>query len=214
MKRAKQRPYKMSALIIRKIKTHEKKIYLTFDDGPSDLTPKVLDLLNLYNAKATFFVVGKYVDKHPKIFQRILFEKHAAYSHSIDHSYLHYFSHDKKIKSWMLSSIKDLANKTGFISKIFRPPAGIITPPLKRAAKQEEIRLILWNTRFFDSVRKLSEAKVLSYLKKANPGDIILLHDLQNSKNEAHFLLALELLLSSLKQNDYIMESLQESDLT
>ncbi|MCK4345957.1 MAG: polysaccharide deacetylase family protein, partial [Bacteroidales bacterium] len=72
--------------LIWNIPNDENKVFLTFDDGPDpEVTPWVLDLLNQYNAKATFFCLGKNVERHPDIFQRIKDEGHAVGNHSYSH---------------------------------------------------------------------------------------------------------------------------------
>lgn len=201
-------------VIIRKVKTLEKKIFLTFDDGPTEFTKKVLSLLSKHQAKATFFVVGKKVENHPGIFQQILDNQHTVYSHSIDHAYKNLFSHDQRMQEWMSNSIQDLFKKTNYPSTIFRPPAGIITPPMKRAAQKAGIKLVLWNIRFFDSIHKITESKVNRYLDLSSDGDIILLHDAQRSQNQSSFLKILEYLIISLQQKGYSLCALQEKDLS
>ena len=69
-----------------RVPTREKKIYLTFDDGPiPGVTHQVLDILNQFKAKATFFCVGENIHKHPEIYQRILAEGHATGNHTWSH---------------------------------------------------------------------------------------------------------------------------------
>ena len=203
----------MSNLIIRHIKTKEKKVFLTFDDGPVEFTEKVLDLLDKHQAKATFFVVGNKVKAQSEIFKRILKNQHSIYSHSIDHNFVNLFNHDQKMHAWLHNSLTDLSTHTGQLTKLFRPPAGIITPPMKRVAKKENVKLILWNTRFFDSVHKLKKNKIDNYIKSCKAGDILLLHDAQSPKNQRLFLESLEHLISSLKNLGFKLTSLQPSDL-
>ncbi len=189
--------------LVKKITTTEKNIYLTFDDGPCKLTIDVLNLLEKYNAKATFFVIGTKADLHPDIIEQTLNAGHSIYSHSIDHDYSNYFKSDKKISSWIDASMNHLEKLIGKKSVFFRPPAGIITPPLLRATAQKNIQIILWNTRFYDSVWALTQAKVNTYLHRASAGDIILLHDAQKNKNEKVFLTSLEYLLEQLANKNY-----------
>src|SRR5690606_36052460 len=72
--------------VIYRKKTDIRKIAITLDDGPTDFTPKVLDLLEKYNAKATFFCIGKKIEKYPDICRRIYSEKHQLGNHSYSHS--------------------------------------------------------------------------------------------------------------------------------
>lgn len=75
----------------------EKKIALTFDDGPSEFTLEVLELLKKYNAKATFFCIGKNIEKHPEIVKQIIAEGHLVGNHSYSHSKFFDFYHEDKI---------------------------------------------------------------------------------------------------------------------
>src|SRR4051812_9971856 len=69
-----------------RVSTRDKKIFLTFDDGPiPEVTPWVLSVLKKYNAKATFFCVGANIDKHPDVFQQIISEGHAIGNHTFNH---------------------------------------------------------------------------------------------------------------------------------
>lgn len=189
--------------IIKKINTPEKNIYLTFDDGPCELTIDVLNLLEQFNAKATFFVIGTKADLHTDIIAQTLKSGHAVYSHSIDHDYSNYFKSDKKVSAWIETSLNHLEKLVSKKTVFFRPPAGIITPPLLKATAQKNIQIILWNTRFYDSVLTLTESKIKKYLNRAASGDIILLHDQQKSKNETVFLKSLDYLLKELTAQNY-----------
>ena len=104
------------------IPSTEKVIYLTFDDGPTpEITPWVLDLLKDYDAKATFFCIGRNVSEYPEIYNKILSEGHSVGNHTYDH-----------VKGWKVSSKIYLENtlKASHIisSKLFRPPYGKISP--------------------------------------------------------------------------------------
>lgn len=189
--------------IVKKITSSEKNIYLTFDDGPCELTIDVLNVLEKFNAKATFFVIGTKADLHPQIIEKTLNSGHAIYSHSIDHDYSNYFKSDNTISVWIENSLNHLEKLIGKKTVFFRPPAGIITPPLLRATAQKNIQIILWNTRFYDSVWALTQAKVSKYLRRVKAGDIILLHDAQKTKNEKVFLTSLEYLLKELANKNY-----------
>ncbi|MEL6720183.1 MAG: polysaccharide deacetylase family protein, partial [Bacteroidota bacterium] len=100
----------------------EKVLYLTFDDGPiPEVTPWVLDTLQQFDAKATFFCVGDNVQKHPKIFERLLSEKHSVGNHTF-----HHLDGWKNKKDVYLSDIKKCAKSLN--SNLFRPPYGRLKP--------------------------------------------------------------------------------------
>ena len=103
------------------IKTDEKILYLTFDDGPHpEATPFVLDELKKYNAKATFFCIGKNVEQHFDIYKRVIEERHAVGNHTYNH-----------INGWKAKDeiyLDDIAKAKKIIdSSLFRPPYGRIT---------------------------------------------------------------------------------------
>src|SRR5690606_27558868 len=108
--------------------TNDKNVlYLTFDDGPvPEVTPWVLDLLKKYNAKATFFCIGKNVTANPEICRRILAEGHSVGNHTNNHlngwqtANPEYFENVRRFEDAAMSS-------AGFIPKLFRPPYGKIT---------------------------------------------------------------------------------------
>lgn len=191
--------------IVRKItgNSHESKIYLTFDDGPSDTgTSPILDLLKQHDAKATFFVIGEKAKNNLSLIKKIQNDGHGIASHSSDHSYRHYFQSTKKVKSWIKNSLAELENITSKPQKLFRPPAGILNPPLIQAAKELEISLVLWNHRFYDSIFSLKEKNVRYALKSLNPGDIILLHDHQRKINLYPFLQSLNYMITEIQKSN------------
>lgn len=183
------------------------KIALTFDDGPHpELTPKVLELLEKYNAKATFFCIGKNVKANPEVLQLIDFKKHTIGNHS--------FSHSKKIdfndkKNWLeeinstdLEIQKIISKKPEF----FRPPFGVTTPHLAKAIGETQHKVIGWNVRSFDTVSNQTSEKVVErILKKVKPGSIILLHD-----HLPGIILILEQLLPALQKRNFKFVTVDE----
>lgn len=159
-------------------KTSEKHVSITFDDGPnSGFTPKVLALLEKHNAKATFFLIGKNVEKHPEIVFQIIEEGHTIGNHSYSHSKNFGFFSSEKVALELKQTNSILKEITGKELKLFRPPFGVTNPNIKKALKKTGLFSIGWSKRSLDTTN-LSEEKILkrviSNLKK---GDIILLHD-------------------------------------
>lgn len=159
-------------------KTSENHISITFDDGPNpEFTPKVLALLKNYNAKATFFLIGKNAEKHPEIVRQIIEEGHTIGNHSYSHSKKFGFFSSEKVIAELNKTNSVLKEITGKDLKLFRPPFGVTNPNIKRALKVTGHFSIGWSKRSFDTTN-ISEEKILkritSNLKK---GDIILLHD-------------------------------------
>lgn len=158
--------------------TPEDWVAITFDDGPHpEYTPQVLSLLKNFEAKATFFLIGKNAETHPHLVQQLLAEGHAIGNHSFSHAPNFGFFDTKKVVSEMVRTNAILKKITGKNPKLFRPPYGVTNPNIKKAIKQTGHVSIGWSKRSFDTTR-LSEETILrritSDLKK---GDIILLHD-------------------------------------
>jgi len=202
---------KEPAHVIRQVtpKDTPPEFYLTFDDGPSEAgTEAVLDLLKKHQAQATFFVIGEKAKNQTSLIQRMLAENHRVASHSCDHRYYHYFQNREKIKLWIQNSLTELENLTQQPQKIFRPPAGILTPPLVQAAEELGISLILWKHRLYDSIFSIEKNAVDQVITSLNPGDIILLHDHQKQKNLNQFLSSLDYLILQVCQKHWKPSSL------
>ena len=172
-------------------KNDDKIAYLTFDDGPTiKATPKILDILKEENIKATFFVIGKYVKKHPDIVKREYEEGHYIANHGYDHNNAKLYESSESF----INEIKNTDTEIGkaidisdYCSHIFRFPNGYMSPNNK-SKKKEAAKLLSemnytyvdWNCLNNDSVRKYSKSQLLNNLKKSskNKGTlIVLMHD-------------------------------------
>ena len=131
-------------------------------------------------------------------------EGHAIFSHSIDHDYNKYFLGATEIQGWLETSLTQLKKAFGITAAIFRPPAGVLTPPLVAAASKLNLRLVLWNHRFFDTRFQWSIAKANRSLSRMKAGDIILLHDFQNPQHHQQFLITLNHYLSEIRRKNLI----------
>ena len=153
------------------IPTDEKVLYFTFDDGPiPEVTPMVLDILNDFSAKATFFCVGENVTKYPKIFDRILAEGHSVGNHT--HNHLNGWQTPKNV---YLDNIDQCAKVVQ--SKLFRPPYGKISREQAHVVKSN-YKIIMWDILCGDFDRKVTAHDCFERMKKyATPGSIIVLHD-------------------------------------
>ena len=183
----------------------EKKIALTFDDGPTPYTLEVLDLLKKYNAKATFFCIGKNIEKHPEILQRIIDEGHLVGNHSYSHSKFFDFYNADKIKEELQKTDALLEKFTSKKINFFRPPYGVTTPSIRRALKITGHKVIGWNIRSLDGGTKNQELIFNRIIKRVSPGGIVLLHD-----TGSHSVLVLEQFLQFLQQNKYEVISVEE----
>lgn len=147
------------------------KVFLTFDDGPDPvITPQVLDILKKYNVKATFFCIGKNLEKFPEVYKRIIKEGHAIGNHSFDH--LNGF---QTRTSDYLANVEKAAELIK--SDLFRPPYGRIKPrQLKLLAKSYTV--FLWSVLSGDFDLNLNaEDCTNNVLTNVKPGSIIVYHD-------------------------------------
>lgn len=179
-------------------KTNKKIIAITFDDGPTEFTPKVLDILEKHNAKATFFCIGKQIEKHPDICIRIHSEGHQIGNHSYSHSNSFGFFSAEKIKTELQKTDSLIEKITGKKNHYFRPPFGVTNPHIARAVKALNHKVIGWNIRSLDTVIE-DKNKILNRIThKIQPGSIILLHDTSEKT-----LWVLEQLLLTLQRENY-----------
>ncbi|WP_136668237.1 polysaccharide deacetylase family protein [Flavobacterium sp. H122] len=172
-----------------------KRIALTFDDGPHEMTIEVLDLLKKYNAKATFFCIGTQIEKYPEILKRILAEGHLVGNHTYTHSKsIGFFSTEKVIEE-IKKTNTILAQFTNQDNLLFRPPFGVTNPNIAKAVSVLNQKVIGWNVRSLDTVIQ-EEDKILNRIIKGTaPGAIVLMHD--TSIKTVHVLEQLLLFLHS-----------------
>ena len=176
----------------------DRKIAITFDDGPTEITPEVLDVLKKNSVKATFFCIGNQIEKHPEIFDRIIAEGHLIGNHSFTHSKnIGFFSKEKMLEEISQTDIS-IAKFLGKKPRYYRPPFGVTNPNIAKALKDTKHYVIGWNVRSLDTKIK-TEEKILKRIKsRISPGSIILLHD-----TSLKSLRVLEQLLVFLQENNY-----------
>ena len=172
------------------IPTKSKDIYLTFDDGPTpEITNWVLKTLKQFNAKATFFCIGKNIEQHPDIFQGISNDGHAIGNHTFNH-----------IKGWKTKTksyhdevvLCEETFKTQNVKseKLFRPPYGQITPKQIKNLKELGYKIVMWNVLSVDWDNSITKETCLkNVINHTTSGSIIVLHDsVKASKNMTYAL--------------------------
>jgi peptidoglycan/xylan/chitin deacetylase (PgdA/CDA1 family) len=156
----------------------EKKVYLTFDDGPTpEVTPKVLEILDRYGVKATFFCVGENVKNYPDLFEQIKQHGHTAGNHTMRHT--------KGFNTTFDDYIKDVKEADLYIkSKYFRPPYGRIKPKQLRELRKT-YKIVMWDVITRDYNPRLKPEKMVKIVKHfTRNGSIIVFHDsIKASKN-------------------------------
>jgi peptidoglycan/xylan/chitin deacetylase (PgdA/CDA1 family) len=160
--------------LVWQIPTKEKVLYLSFDDGPHPVaTPFVLDELKKYDARATFFCIGKNVEAYPQLYREILLEGHRVGNHTYDH--LNGWKVDDKR---YLENIREAARLID--SDLFRPPYGRISAfqsSLLRSAPFH-YKIIMWQVLSADFDRTLTADRCARYVTRhARPGSIVVFHD-------------------------------------
>ncbi len=148
-----------------------KKVFLSFDDGPTpDVTPWVLNCLKQYNAKATFFCLGRNVDHNPEIYRQILNEGHSVGNHT--------YSHLKGYGTRNQQYFDDIELAGNLIeSELFRPPYGrILGSQISEILKN--YRIIMWDVLSYDYNRRVSgDVIVRNVTNNVRSGSIIVFHD-------------------------------------
>lgn len=183
-----------------KVKTNDKVLYLTFDDGPHpQITPWVLQQLQVYNAKATFFCVGENVQKFPEIYAQILAGQHAVGNHTMQH-----------IKGWKVSKqayLDNIQQASSYIkSNLFRPPYGQIKWSQVKALSKH-YKVVMWSLLSRDYDQQLTISESLTAMKLASAGDIIVFHDSEKAFEQLKQLLPP--LLAYYQEQGFEMKALQ-----
>lgn len=173
----------------------KRRIALTFDDGPHGInTLKILQLLDEYNAKATFFMLGNRVDFYPNIAKEISKRGHELGNHTWDHKDLTTLSKEEIHKEIQMTS-DAIQKATEKEPTVFRPPYGIINDQVDNTIS---LPTVLWTVDTKDW-KTHNAKKILSEVKRnVKDGSIILMHDIHNSTVEA-----VDLVLQYLKEQDY-----------
>lgn len=149
----------------------DKVIYLTFDDGPiPDVTPEILGILSQHRVKATFFMVGDNVKKHPDVFQQVIDQEHAVGNHTFHH-----------LNGWVTTTgsyIEDVARCADLVkSNLFRPPYGRFTP-VQYWMLKKDYHFILWSVLSYDFHRNTSPEQCLeNVIQYTKPGSVVVFHD-------------------------------------
>lgn len=161
-----------------RIRTNNREVVLTFDDGPDPLTtPSVLDTLRLHDVKAAFFCIGKQVQAHPELARRIHDEGHLVGNHSFRHRWWTNFLFGRGLESEFKDAQTAIEDAVGLRPVYCRSPMGLTNPHYGSMLRQLGLRLVGWDVRAFDRRGPTVEAVVERVASRARPGSIIVLHD-------------------------------------
>ncbi len=180
------------------------RVALTFDDGPDpQVTPSILDALASFGARATFFVIGRHLERHREIGVRALQAGHELGNHSWMHSYFQNFYRTDQQRSDVERSTRLIQELSGSTAEpLYRPPVGLKSPPLARVAHARKLIMVAWSLHSRDTLTRDPEATAARVLSRIIPGDIVLMHDghERDGKHRSLAAAALPLILRGLRE--------------
>jgi peptidoglycan/xylan/chitin deacetylase (PgdA/CDA1 family) len=170
--------------LVWRIDTSSKEIYLTFDDGPvPGPTEFVLDVLGKNGIKATFFCIGRNIEKHPHIFERVRAEGHSIANHTFDH-----------VNGWKTPTndyVRNIAACHSLLQDsqfLFRPPYGKITP--SEVQRLRHYKIIMWDVLTYDfDATLLPDQCLKGAIDSTRPGSIIVFHDSYKAEKNMQYAL-------------------------
>ena len=181
--------------LVWKKNTDQKKIWITFDDGPNEkVTPYLINVLEKFDIKATFFIIGNQAKKYPELVKLIINNGHKIGNHSFSH--LNGFSTNNN------KYFEDIEQAKKYIdSDIFRPPYGKITPFQIKNLKKD-FKIIMWDIMSWDFKENISSNKIYkNVINNIENGSIILFHN--NLKSYENLKKSLKIILKKLKEQEY-----------
>lgn len=180
----------------------EKRIALTFDDGPHPkVTKQILKTLEKYKAKATFFVIGQEVKKYPEIMKEVYDAGHEIGNHTYNHEKLTTLS-QKEVKHQIQSTDEIIKSVIGKNATVFRPPYGSYDETI---IKQLKVPSVMWTIDTLDWKHRDPEKTALAIEEQVNNGSIILMHDIHQATADA-----LETILEELQKQGYTFVTVSE----
>ncbi|WP_195575619.1 polysaccharide deacetylase family protein [Paenibacillus sp. 1001270B_150601_E10] len=203
--------YEQRGEIVWEVPMNHKMLALTFDDGPNPKTTNmILDLLKKYEAKATFFVVGKRVERFPEVVEREVKEGHEVANHTYNHVYFSSNVSMDTMEKEIMDAQKQIKQITGHASTWLRPPGGYYNERLIQVAQHHGFKVVLWS---WHQDTKDWKKPGVSYivnkvLKNTKNGDIVLMHD--HVSNSTQTVEALKTILPELKKRGYQFVTVSE----
>lgn len=191
-----------------------KAVYLTFDDGPiPEVTPRVLEILDRYGVKATFFMVGENIDKHPEVFAQVVKGGHAIGNHTYNHMKgwkVSTRTYMENVAKWEEAVMRNYPNDQAVpVPHLFRPPYGRTWVWERKAVSQKGYRIYLWDVLTRDyNPRRTPEAMLAQIKHSTRPGSIINFHD--SVKSNERMLATLPKAIEWLLAQGYELKTLDE----
>lgn len=204
----KKRMYWESEGIVWNVKTKQKVVSLTFDDGPHPMfTKMILDILNKHHIKATFFIVGKKAQQQPDLIREMDKKGHEIANHTFKHPGMHNIS-SAQLESEIRQTDQLIFDLTGKHPSLFRPPDGVYNKRILNVVSKNKYRIIMYSVDPKDWSNTTSQKIIKTIVTKVKPGDIILLHDLGG--NRSITVNSLEDIINKLNKEGYQFKTVSE----
>jgi len=183
-----------------------KKLALTYDDGPNDpYTPQLLEVLAKHGVRATFFMIGRYVQHKPQIAREVVQAGHVAGNHTYTHPQL-IFEPAIQVRAQLSSCRRILEDTIGQPSNLFRPPFGGRRPAVMRIVRQEGLVPVMWSVTGYDWKPTTAESIERHVTRQLGGGDVILMHDgghIAMGADRSHTVQATDRVITKYKQQGY-----------
>ncbi len=161
-----------------RFRTTQAEVWLTIDDGPdAHDTPRLLDLLDRHDARATFFVIGERAARHPALVAEIVRRGHEIGHHTHRHRGTFCFGTPTGLRRELDAASATLRTAGNLSPRRFRPPVGIKNLFLDAALRERGLRCVAWNIRSHDSFSRNPRRVAARVLTQVRPGSIILMHE-------------------------------------
>jgi len=164
--------------VLSSLPAHDRAVWLTIDDGPSDDTPAILDLLDAHHAKATFFLVGERARARPDLVREIARRGHGIGNHSATHPQAWFWALPAgRMREEIVRTQHILRELSGTTPRWFRAVVGMANPFVAAVLKDEGLARVAWNARGYDALAADPALVVARIERQLRPGGIVLLHE-------------------------------------
>lgn len=186
-------------------------VALTFDDGPSEDTARVLDVLDRFNLRAAFFMIGRHVERLPRVARMVAERGHEIGNHSYSHP-IYLYRTGSETRRQLERAQAVIEDVTGVRPRLARPPCGVRTPAYFAATRKLGLRTVQWDVAGFDWTRRRAPEIARVVLDGARAGSIVLLHDgdSDGKRDRRETVAALPLVIEGLRERGLGVAPLSE----